>query len=296
MAIIWTFHYYSCAEQLRLPPPFLKGRPGGILIFKEKSMTYETIEYQVTEPGIGLLSLNRPRIYNSVNHRMMEELEGFWQERLHDLDTHVIILCGNGDKGFCAGLDMRDFMKSAPQMTVDQHYAFQVRLARLLVAMRRAPQPIICAVHGAGAGLGFSFAMASDVRVISPDARFSAAYINIGLGGADMACSYFLPRLIGAGRAYEFMLTGNFMAAQEALQLGFASRIVERDKLLETALELARTMNSKNPMGLRLTKEAINVNLDAAGLEQALQLEDRNQTLLVTRSLLDKGEKKGKYF
>jgi enoyl-CoA hydratase/carnithine racemase len=259
-------------------------------------MPFEAIEYQLIEPGIGLLSLNRPRIYNSVSRKMMEELETFWQERLHDLETHVIILRGNGDKGFCAGLDLRDFMKHSPQMTVDQHYAFQVRLARLLVAMRRAPQPIIAAVHGAGAGLGFSFAMASDVRVITPDARFSAAYINIGLGGADMACSYFLPRLIGAGRAYEFMLTGNFMSAEEAMRLGFASRLVERDKLLETALEFARTMNSKNPMGLRLTKEAINMNLDAGGLEQALQVEDRSQVLLVTRSLLEKGEKTGKYF
>src|SRR4030042_1356026 len=107
-------------------------------------MPYETIEYQVIEPGTVLLSLNRPRIYNSVNHKMMEELESFWQERLYDLVTHVIILRGNGDKGFCAGLDMRDFMKSAPEMTVDQHYAFQVRLARLLLAMRRVPQPIVC--------------------------------------------------------------------------------------------------------------------------------------------------------
>ena len=259
-------------------------------------MDYETLEYARKEAGIGLLSLNRPRIYNSVNHKMMEELESFWHERFHDLETHVIILRGNGEKGFCAGLDVREHMKNSPQMNVDQHYAFQVRLARLLLAMRRAPQPIVCAVHGAAAGLGFSFAMASDVRVISPDARFSAAYINIGLGGADMACSYFLPRLIGAGRAYEFMLTGNFMSAQEAMSLGFASRLVESDKLLETALELARTMNSKNPMGLRLTKEAINVNLDAVGLEQALQMEDRNQILLVARALVDKGEKKGKYF
>ena len=259
-------------------------------------MDYETLEYARKEAGIGLLSLNRPRIYNSVNHKMMEDLESFWQEKFHDLDTHVIILRGNGDKGFCAGLDVREHMKNSPRMNVDQHYAFQVRLARLLLAMRRAPQPIVCAVHGAAAGLGFSFAMASDVRVISPDARFSAAYINIGLGGADMACSYFLPRLIGAGRAYEFMLTGNFMSAQEAMGLGFASRLVESDKLLETALELARTMNSKNPMGLRLTKEAINVNLDAVGLEQALQMEDRNQILLVARALVDKGEKKGKYF
>jgi enoyl-CoA hydratase/carnithine racemase len=258
-------------------------------------MTYETIEYQAVEPGIGLLSLNRPRIYNSVNHKMMEELEGFWQERYHDLETHVIVLRGNGDKGFCAGLDMREAMKNASDMDVDRLYAFQVRLARLTLAMRRAPQPIICAVHGAGAGLGFSFAMASDVRVISSDARFSAAYINIGFGGADMACSYFLPRLIGAGRAYEFMLTGNFMSSDEAMQLGFSSRMVERGKLLETALELARAMNSKNPMGLRLTKEAINMNLDASGLEQALQMEDRNQTLLVARAWLNKGEKDGKH-
>lgn len=86
------------------------------------------------------------------------------------------------------------------------------------------------------------------------------------------------------------------ISAQEAMQLGFASRLVERDKLFETALELARTMNSKNPMGLRLAKEAINMNLDAGGLEQALQMEDRNQILLVTRALLGKGEKTGKHF
>ena len=259
-------------------------------------MSYETIEYEVKEEGIGILSLNRPRKYNSVNIKMMEELESFWKDRLYDLEMHVIILRGNGDRGFCAGLDMKDTMKMAPDMNVDQHYRFQARLARLTLAMRQAPQPIICAVHGAGAGLGFSFALASDVRVITQDARFSAAYINIGLGGADMACSYFLPRLIGAGRAYEFMLTGNFMSAEEAMSLGLVSRLVEQDNLMETALELARTMNSKNPMGLRLTKEAINMNLDAVGLEQALNMEDRNQTLLLARGMLGKGEKASRYF
>ncbi len=259
-------------------------------------MDYETIEYEVKEEGIGILSLNRPRKYNSVNHQMMEELESFWKERLYDLDTHVIILIGKGERGFCAGLDMKETMKTAPDMNVDQFYRFQARLARLTLAMRRVPQPIICAVHGAGAGLGFSFALASDVRVITQDARFSAAYINIGLGGADMACSYFLPRLIGAGRAYEFMLTGNFISAEEAMSLGLASRLVERDEIMETALDLARTMNSKNPMGLRLTKEAINMNLDAGGLEQALNMEDRNQTLLVARQIIGKGGKSSRYF
>jgi enoyl-CoA hydratase/carnithine racemase len=266
------------------------------MISREMVMTHETIEYDVIEPGIGVLALNRPRRYNTVSYRMMEELEAFWGDRRSDLETHVIVLKGNGEKGFCAGLDMREAIKMTPQMNTDQFYAFQVRLGRLTLAMRRAPQPIVCAVHGAAAGLGFSFAMASDVRVITPDARFSAAYINIGLGGADMACSYFLPRLIGAGRAYEFMLTGNFMTAEEAVQLGFASRLVEKDRLLETALDLARTMNSKNPMGLRLTKEAVNMNLDAGGLEQALNMEDRNQALLVARALLTKDEKSGRYF
>jgi enoyl-CoA hydratase/carnithine racemase len=259
-------------------------------------MDYETIEYDVKEEGIGILSLNRPRRYNSVNHQMMEELEAFWKERLYDLDTHVLILKGNGARGFCAGLDMKENVKMAPEMNTDQFYRFQARLARLILAMRQVPQPIICAVHGAAAGLGFSFALASDVRVISQDARFSAAYINIGLGGADMACSYFLPRLMGAGRAYEFMLTGNFMSAEEAMALGLVSRIVERDKLMETALDLASTMNTKNPMGLRLTKEAINMNIDAGGLEQAMNMENRNQILLVARAMLGQGEKTSRYF
>jgi enoyl-CoA hydratase/carnithine racemase len=237
-----------------------------------------------------------PRKYNAVSYPMMEELETFWSQKREDLDTHVLILRGKGEKGFCAGLDMRDAMSRGSTMSIDEHYRYQVRLARLLLAMRRAPQPIVCAVHGAAAGLGFSFALASDVRIISPDARFSAAYINIGLGGADMACSYFLPRLIGAGRAYEFMLTGNFMTADEAMRLGLVSRLVERDHLLKTAMDLAKTMNTKNPMGLRLTKEAINMNLDAGGLEQALNMEDRNQALLVARGLLGHGEKTSRYF
>jgi len=259
-------------------------------------MDYETIAYEVAEPGIGVLSLNRPRRYNAVNAQMAEELEAFWGERRHDLDTHVIVLRGNGDKNFCAGLDMKAAMKMMPEMDTDRFYRFQARLARITLAMRQAPQPIVCAVHGAAVGLGFSFALASDVRIITTDARFCAAFINIGLGGADMACSYFLPRLIGAGRAYEFMLTGDFMSAEEALSLGLVSRSVEPVRLMEAALDMARVLNSKNPMGLRLTKEAINMNMDVGGLEQALHMEDRNQTLLALRARLGEGAKKSRYF
>ena len=259
-------------------------------------MAYETIEYNEIEAGIGEIVLNRPRRYNSVSFQMVEELEHFWQKRRHDPHTHVLIFRGSGDKGFCAGLDMRETVKNISDMDPDRFYAFQSRLARLMLAMRQVPQPIVCAVHGPAVGLGFSFALASDIRIVSEDARFSAAFINIGLGGADMACSYFLPRLIGAGRAYELMLTGDFLSAREAVQLGMVSRTVDRAELVGTALSMAQTLNSKNPMGLRLTKEAINMSLDAGGLEQVLNLEDRNQALLVLRGLLGKNEKTSKYF
>ena len=249
----------------------------------------KTITYKVYEKGIGLLSLNRPRKFNAVNAEMVRELEIFWADRMDDPETHVVVLRGSGKRGFCAGLDMKETMKMLPDMNAEAFYRFQSRLARLNLAMRRAPQPIIAAVHGAAVGLGFSFALASDVRVVTPDVRFGAAYINVGLGGADMACSYFLPRLIGAGRAYEFMLTGNYLSAEEAKQLGLVSRVIAEELLFETAMDLARTMNSKNPMGLRLTKEAINMNIDAGGLEQALQMEDRNQTLLALRGMMGEG-------
>jgi len=251
-------------------------------------MGYETISFSHIEKGIGHLTLCRTHCYNAINHAMMEEIEDFWRERLYDLDTVVIILSSECEKGFCAGLDMKETAEMAPNMSIPEFYRFQARLARLNLAMRRAPQPIICAVHGAAAGQGFSFALASDIRVITPDARFSAAYINIGLGGADMSCSYFLPRMIGAGRAYEFMYTGGFMSAEEALSLGLVSRIVDREHLIDTALEYARVMMTKNHLGLRLTKEAINFNLDAGGLEAALNMEDRNQTLLAVGTFFKK--------
>lgn len=242
---------------------------------------YNTIQWEIIEKGLGVLTLNRPQAYNSVNGEMLDELEAFWHTRLYDLETLVVILKGAGEKGFCAGLDMKYTMENMDQLSKPaEFYKFQARLGRLNLAMRRAPQPIIGLVHGAAAGEGFSFTLASDIRIISPDARFCAAYINIGLGGADMCCSYLLPRIIGAGRAYEIMYLGEFISAEEAMNLGMVSRIVPREDLYDTGLQMARKMLTKNPLALRLTKEAINMNLDAGGIEQALNMEDRNQVLL----------------
>ncbi|MFN3535225.1 MAG: enoyl-CoA hydratase/isomerase family protein, partial [Desulfatiglandales bacterium] len=233
-------------------------------------MVYETILYEDLEPGIGVLSLNRPRLYNSVNKKMVSELESFFLEIGEREDVNVLLLKGNGEKGFCAGLDLKETSKLVEVWDARSFYMFQKRLARLVLKLRAIPQPVICLIHGAAVGLGFSLALASDIRIGSKDARFCAVFINIGLGGADMACSYLLPRVIGAGRASELMLTGDFLSAEEAFNLGMLSRLVDREELWETGVQMARSLNSKNPLGLVLTKEAINMNLDAPSLEHAL--------------------------
>lgn len=249
-------------------------------------MAYETIIYEETD-HIGRLTLNRPQCINALNRRMIEELEILFEELAHTSTARVLVIEGAGDKGFCAGLDMKETAATLFGESLDVIYYFQSRTSRLFHTMRCLPQPIIAAVHGAASGAGFSFAMAADVRIVTPGARFNAAYINIGLGGADLASSYFLPRLIGAGRAHEFLLTGDFMTAEEAIQLGFASRLAEKEQLLSSAVEMGLKMASKNPLGLKMTKEAINQNLGVTSLEQALHLENRNQAFLIAGMKLD---------
>lgn len=240
----------------------------------------EKLLYRV-ENHIGYLTLNRWDKYNAFDGQLIEEFETFWRERRYDESVRVIILDGGGAKGFCAGLDMETHGPALFEAPPVAAYDGQARMSRLLLAMRQAPQPIICCVHGAASGFGFSLAMASDIRIIAEKARFNAAYINIGLGGADMASSYFLPRLIGSGRANEFLLTGNWMSAEDAMNLGFASRLVAKEDMMKTAVELATVMAGKTPLALRMTKEAINVNMDTGGLEAALQMEDRNQIMVM---------------
>ncbi|MBF0233724.1 MAG: enoyl-CoA hydratase/isomerase family protein [Desulfamplus sp.] len=229
---------------------------------------------------IGRITLNRPSKYNAFDLKTVLEFEKILNKLKYDDEIIVVILDGGDAKGFCAGLDMESYGPEIFEMSPIKAYKAQAHMSRMFLTMRQIPQPVISCIHGAAAGIGFSLAMASDIRILAENARFCAAYINIGLGGADMASSYFLPRLIGSGRANEFLLTGNWMDAKTAMALGFGSRVVEKDQMVETAMALAKTMTEKNPMGIRMTKEAINCNLDCAGLEAALQIEDRNQMMI----------------
>lgn len=245
---------------------------------------YETLKLELREDGILIVSLNRPDKYNALNRKMVDELNALWDSLHFNSAVKVVVLRGEGEKGFCGGLEVADTWSpdtSNGRSLLD----FQIKLGKIELSMRQIPQPIVCAVHGAAVGAGFMFALASDIRVMSADARFSAAFINIGVGGADMGSSYFLTRLIPAGRAYDLMLTGRFMKADEAMQLGLVSQVVERDQLLEAALGIAQHIASKDPFVVQLTKEAINANMDCAGLEAALTMENRNQPFIVLNHL-----------
>ena len=145
--------------------------------------------------------------------------------------------------------------------------------------MRQAPQPLIAAVRGPAAGGGFSLSMACDIRLASESARFNAAFIRIGFSSGDLGSSYFLPRLIGLSKAAEYLYTGRFIDAATAERIGLVSRVVPDDQLDQAALELAQEMLNNSPFGLRMTKEVLNVNVDAPSLIAALWLENRTQAL-----------------
>ena len=123
-------------------------------------------------------------------------------------------------------------------------------------------------------------ALASDIIIAASSAKFTPSFINIGLSGGDLGSTYFLPRMIGYARASEILMTGRTVSAEEAERIGLVSRLVEENKLIDSAMETARTLIKKTPLGLRLTKEALKYNLDASSFEAAIEFENKNQSIL----------------
>ena len=253
-------------------------------------MESETIRYEKQGP-VGVLTLNRPPCLNAVNVAMSREFGRFLAERLEDLETRVLVLTGGG-RGFCAGLDMKETTANVPPGGYSPKLAYerQRSFSELILLMRKIPQPIIAAVNGPAAGAGFSFVLACDVRFAAPEAKFSAAYINIGVGGADMGSSWLFPRAVGTANAARYLLTGDLFGAEEALRIGMVQAIFDQEKLLEEALKLAQIMAGKSPLGLRLTKEALDRNTGGATLEDAIRLEDRNQAMCISQLTTGSGK------
>lgn len=239
--------------------------------------TYEGLEVERPREGVVLLTIARPDRLNALTFRMFAELRRFCEDIASDETARVVVVTGAG-RAFCAGLDLDD-AATLPDMTTAEMVRGQESWADAVTAFRRLPQPVVAAVNGAAAGAGFSLALAADVRYASPAARFNAAFVKIGLTGGDCGSSWALPRLVGLGHAAEILLTGRMVDAEEAARLGLVNRLVPADDLLTTALDTASLIVGNSPLGVRLTKEVVLANVDAASLEVAVALENRGQVL-----------------
>ncbi len=243
------------------------------------TLTYETIDVQRDGPT-DWLTLNRPEALNSINAQMVTDLRSYFSGLMENTDTRVVVMQGRG-RAFCAGLDIKQAggADSAGHQPVGQGWGFQGYLAEVYLLMRRCPQPIISLVQGPACGGGFAFVLASDIRIAGESARMNAAFIRIGLSACDMGTSYLLPRLVGTSLASELMLTGRFIDAQRALGTGLVSQVVPDAELVGAVQPYLKEMLTTSPMGLRLTKEGLNMAIDAGSLEAAMAIENRNQIL-----------------
>ena len=246
---------------------------------------YETLRLE-RQGAVDWLTLNRPERLNALDGRMCDELQEYFGGLSTRHATRVVVLRGAG-RGFCAGLDLEAAEEvsggPAPGMRA------QRRVSEIILRMRRCPQPIICLVHGAATGGGFALALASDVRFAAPSARMNVAMVRMGLTGCDVGISYFLPRAVGASVASELMMSGRFIDAERALRVGLVSDVVAEDALEPTARALAQEMLRASPLGLRLTKEGLNLALGGGSLETAIALEDRGQILCASAGFFVEG-------
>lgn len=244
----------------------------------------EVLSRSHPEPGILVLTLNRPARLNALAPELIVALTESFEALRGDRATRAVILTGAG-RGFCAGADLQE--PAAPGVLPDTAglgklgfvYRYQEALARLMLAIHESDKPVIAAINGVTVGGGLALALACDVRVAADSARLGATVIRNGLSACDVGISYFLPRVVGAGVAAELMLTGRMVDAAEARELRLVSRVVTLEALPDAALETARAIAAHSEYGVWMTKRGLWAAVDSPSLRHAMEIENRTQVL-----------------
>jgi enoyl-CoA hydratase len=234
------------------------------------------------EPHVAVVTLNRPDRLNALSIELALALDETLTAVAAENDTWVVVLTGAG-RGFCSGLDLKDFgvLPGIDGLTVGRIAQRSMRAySRIVLTMRRMPQPIVAAVNGPAYGGGLCLTLAADLRIAARSAEFNATGIVNGLTSTEMGAGWLLPRLIGASRANDLLLTGRRVGADEAAAMGLVSRVVDDGTALAEALDASRAMCGFSPYALAMTKSALWANLEVGSLETAIELEDRNQLML----------------
>ena len=227
---------------------------------------FETLLYEKVD-STAYVTLNRPQALNVYNIRMRDDLYEVLSAIRNDDEVRVAIFKGAGDKAFCAGADLSEFL-TAPSPVVARQVRFDRDVWGLFLSI---PQPLIAAVHGYVLGSGIEIALCCDIRIASEDARFGLPEVGLGIipaaGGTQT-----LPRTVGRGKALEMLLTSRWIDAKEAYQIQLVNRVVPREKLLESAKEMAEKIASHDPVAIRSAKQAVVRGLDLP-LAEGLRLE-----------------------
>ncbi|HEX9031794.1 MAG TPA: enoyl-CoA hydratase/isomerase family protein [Streptosporangiaceae bacterium] len=232
-------------------------------------------------PGVVQLTMSRPDKLNALNHELVAALRAQLVDLGADLSCRVVVLTGAG-RGFCAGLDLGGY-GSVPGSEefgrTHQGWLVQREIASVMQEIRRLPQPVIAAVNGPAAGGGLALACASDIRLASSLAVFATSFIRIGVTGCDMGTSWLLPRLVGAGRAHELMMTSRRFDAREALAIGLLADVVEPEALADRVDAAVEALLQAPPLSLSLTKQGMWLSMEIPSFDAAIELENRQQIL-----------------
>jgi enoyl-CoA hydratase len=239
------------------------------------------VEIDKPREGVTRITMNRPDKLNAMNTELIQGLHKALDDVAYDSSCRVVVLTGAG-RGFCAGLDLRGYGE-APHTEgfgrTQQGFAVQKHISALIPRLRSLPQPVIAAVNGPATGGGFALVLGSDIRIAAQSARFNAAFIRIGLSACDIGTSWLLPRLVGAARAHELMLTGRLFDAPEAERIGLVTEVVPDVALAEAVDAKVDQILLNTPFGVALTKEGMWSALEIPGMQAAIDLENRQQIM-----------------
>jgi len=227
---------------------------------------YQTLLYNVTD-GVCTITLNRPEVYNAFNEKMKEEFNVALKEAGRDAQVRAVVIRGAGDKAFCSGQDLKEHSGSKRSLkeSLEQNYNPMIRKIRTM------EKPVVAMINGVAAGAGCSLALACDMRLMSTTAKLIEIFIRIGLV-PDSGSHWFLPRLVGMSRAFEYAATGRDIPADEAERVGLVNKAVPPGALEVETLDLARRLAKAPTKAIGLIKRTLNKAL-ASDLESILEYE-----------------------
>ena len=229
------------------------------------------------ENDVGILTLNRPDRKNPLTFDSYEEMRELFRALPYATDVKAVVLTGEGGN-FCSGGDVHEIIGPLVGMRMPQLLEFTRMTGDLVLAMRKAPQPVIAAIDGVCAGAGAMLALASDFRLATARAKAAFLFTRVGLAGCDMGACTLLPRLIGQGRATELLFSGRSMSADEGAAWGFYNRIVPEAELQGEAQALARSLADGPTFAHGMTKTMLNQEW-AMTIEQAIEAEAQAQAI-----------------